>query len=404
MNNKMKLIAVAVAGTLGLPLAAQAQETSVQIYGKLYPQITNMRLGDASPVGTAVSTLSIPATGLAGSNVTGLESTNSRLGFRGTENLGGGLRAFFQLETTVGVDSGAGGTATQFWSRDTFVGMAGGFGSVKLGSMDTVYKSIGDTLSFLGISSGNFVSNSNILSKTGFGTSSASSFHLRRANSIYYESPQFGGVQALLQYSPDEAKTGNRNANLISAGVKYEAGPLYLALAHEIHNDTFGGSSNVSAALSNSANLNANSKDKATRLTGRYKIGADTTVEANIAQLQYDESGGLVGRFQNYKHNAWSIGAEQRAGAWTFAGAYAAATAGSCSLVGGAVCSTSGLDGKMLNVGASYSFSKRTYLFALASKLRNGDSARYNNISVTGARPDPGADITQVALGIAHSF
>ena len=66
---------------------------------------------------------------------------------------------------------------------------------MRLGSMDTVYKNLGDTLSFLGVSSGNFISTSNILSKPGIGSSSASSFHLRRANSIVYESPEFGGFQ-----------------------------------------------------------------------------------------------------------------------------------------------------------------------------------------------------------------
>jgi predicted porin len=402
MNNKIKLIAAAVAGTFGLPLAAQAQEPSVQVYGRLYPQINNVRVGSGSPTGTPVSTLSAPASGAPSRRVLEEQSPNSRLGFRGREDLGRGMRAFFQLEMAIGLDTGAAGSGTSLFSRNTFVGMGGGFGSVKLGLMDTVYKELGDTLPFLGVSSGNFVSNSNTLSRPGFGTSGSASFHLRRANSIYYESPQFGGLQALLQYSPDEAKTATRNANLVSAGIKYESGPIYLALAHEIHNDTFGGSNSSPAALSNVANQAATSKDTGTRATVQYKFTPDTRAEINVAQLRYKETGGLAGRFESYKHNAYHIGVEHRIGAVMLAAAYSVANAGTCTLIGGLPCTTTGLDGKMLNLGAGYYFSKRTSLFALFSKLINGNGARYN--SLVSGNPDTGADITQLAVGIQHNF
>ena len=81
---------------------------------------------------------------------------------------------------------------------------------------------------------------------------------------------------------------------------------------------------------------------------------------------------------------------------------YVGAQAGSCSLVGGAVCTTDGLDGKMLNFGAAYYLSKRTFVFALYSKLWNGKSARYNNMQIQS--PAAGADIDHLMLGITHNF
>jgi predicted porin len=406
---KKKLIAVAISAAFGLPLVAQAQ-TNVTIYGKLYPQINRAHFSGASPVGTPVSTLSAAATGAADFNTVVMESSNSRLGFRGIEDLGGNLKALFQLETAFAVDDGTLGATNTLFSRDTFVGLAGGFGTIKLGKMDTVYKNLGDTLSFLGISSGNFVSISNVLSKQGFGTSSSSSFHLRRNNSIIYESPALGGVQALFDYSLGEQPGSISKGSLISAGVKYETGPVYVALAHEVHKDFFGGSINSPTGLRNGTGsgstfapaAGAGSKDRATRLTGQYKFGTDTRVEANVARVEFKETGGATGRFESYKHTTWSLGAEQRIGATTLAASYGQAGAGTCSLVGGAVCSTAGLEGKQINLGASYALSKRTQLFAIASKMINGESARYNNASV--ASPDPGADITQVALGISHTF
>lgn len=405
------LLAAAVAAACAAPLAAQAQST-VTIYGKLYPQINSYKVSGATAAGRPVSSLSSAATGAPDVDGYQMESSNSRIGFRGTEDLGGGLKGIFQLETAFSVDTGALNTANVIFSRNTFVGLDGGFGTIKLGRMDSVYKELGDTLSFLGISSGNFVSGSNIIAQRGFGTNNADRFHERLGNSIFYESPEFGGFQGLFQYSLGEVAGDTSRGSVVSTGVKYEAGPLYAALAYERHDDFFGGSRNIPTARRNLAAGSGtgatfvpapgtSSEDTSVRATVQYKLTRDTRVEVNFARTELDESGGAAGRFDNYRHNTWSIGGEQRIGPWTIAASYGQAGEGSCSFVGGGACSTDGLDGKMLNLGASYALSKRTQLFAIASLLRNGASARYSNIDID---PDPGQDIRQVALGVAHSF
>ena len=267
---------------------------------------------------------------------------------------------------------------------------------------DTVYKEIGDTLSFLGVSSGSFVSNSNVLSRQGFGASSAGSFHLRRANSIRYESPEYRGWQALAQYSPDEAKTPSRNAWLWSLGGLYTSGPLYAALAYEIHNDTFGGSRNVPSALSNASDPNARARDTGLRATVQYRFG-DHTVETNVARMTYAERGGRSGRFERYAHTAASLGIDSKwTDPWRTAASYVYAGAGTCRLFDGVPCSTSGLEGHQLALGAAYYFSKRTYVFALYARIWNGRSAQYNNVD--GVDVPPGADPQQFALGITYNF
>src|SRR4051794_26614791 len=187
------LLAAAIAGVAAA--AADAAAQNLAIYGRLYPEVVHTRMSGATPLGTrGLSTLAGAPTGETFESVVKMDPSNSRLGFRGEEPLGNGWRAFFQIEQRVMADTGNPG-ATGFASRDTFVGLESDrWGLVKLGNMDTVYKSIGDTLSFLGISSGNFVSNSNVLAKQGFGTSSAGSFHLRRANSAWYETPEWNGA------------------------------------------------------------------------------------------------------------------------------------------------------------------------------------------------------------------
>jgi predicted porin len=118
--------------------------------------------------------------------------------------------------------------------------------------------------------------------------------------------------------------------------------------------------------------------------------------------MKYEETGGTVGKFQDYKHNSWAVGAEHRIGAMTLVGTYGQASAGSCTIVGGAVCNTSGLDGKMLNLGVGYDLSKRTLLYAVYSRMDNGASAVYSNFA--NGKPDSGQDINTFALGISHSF
>lgn len=395
MTKRTNPLTVIGAGVLTLSGAAIAQD-SVVIYGKLYPQLTHVTTSGATPAGTPVSTLSAPPTG-TNFDRNELAASDSWMGFRGTESLGGKLRAFWQIEGNVAVDSGS----SQFANRNTHVGLSGGGGTLRLGNIDTPYKRAGDTLSFLGVSARNHVTNVNPMTRMGSGTSLSSSFHLRNPNSIAYDSPTLGGLQFMAQYAPDEEKTATRNAYLQSYAATYALNNLYLALGHEIHHDRFGGSLNSPASRSNFTNEAANSRDHSTRATAKYSL-KDTTVEFDYAWKTYQESGGAVGRFEAYKNRAWLIALQHKIGAVTLATAYARASQGSCSLVGGAPCSTDGLEAVQLNLGASYTLSKRTYVYLISSRLKNGKSAIFSNLSA--GAPARGADITQVSLGISHSF
>ncbi|MDB5794968.1 MAG: porin [Noviherbaspirillum sp.] len=409
---KKKVLAVAVGAALTLPLAAQAQ-TSVTVYGKLYPQINSARVYGATAPGTgAVSSLTTTATAAQRANrdVVLMESSNSRIGFRGTEDLGSGLKAIFQLEGSFGVDTGALNTANTLFDQDTFVGLSSGFGTIKLGNMDTVYKSLGDRLSFpRGLASGNAPSLSYILSKASFGAgSNAARFHERVNNNIRYESADYGGFQFMANYALGETAGDFNRGSLFAVGGKYEGGPFYVALAHEVHNDRFGGSTNLGVAAA--ALAGRESKDTATRLTGQYKITPATRVEANVARLDYDESGAApAGSFREYKTTTWALSAEHIIGPFTLAASYGQANAGSCTLVTTA-CSTTGLKGQMAILGGTYALSKRTAFFAYGTHMRNGRSSNYSNLTRQNTNPAGGSavvagqDMTQLVVGIDHSF
>lgn len=411
IGNKKTLIAMAAAFACGTPLLAQAQ-SNVTVYGKLYPQLNSARAYGATAAGTSGNILIGTIASPTAEDVEGtvLESSNSRLGFRGSESLGGSLKAIWQLEMALGVDNGIGGDGTRLFSRDNFVGLSGNGGTLKIGRLDTIYKNIGDSLSFLGISSGNFVAISSVLAKPGIGDS-GSSFHLRRDNVVQYESPTVNGFQGMVSYSLGEIANSTRNNSLFGAGVTYEGGPFYFALAHERHYDFFGGSRNVARPLSNYDRTlrrglpGTSSTDTATRLTAQYAVTKNTKVEANIARMDYDEEGGAAGRFQNYQTDTWSINGQHKMGAVMLQASYASGDDGSCSLVGGGACTTAGLGGSQLNLGASYSLSKRTMVYLIGSKLRNEAFANRSNLGeLNDGAVARGQDIRQIALGLSHTF
>jgi predicted porin len=420
----MRKNAVAIAvGALCVAPAAQAQIVlgndtigTVQFYGKLYPQVIRATSSGATQTGASVSTLASPTAGLCGTATSAgacsgttagsrlaVDSQNSYLGFRGERKFGNtGLKGVWQIEQSVELDTGVG---SSFSNRNSFLGLAGGFGTVKLGNMDTIYKEYGQVEEMFGLTSGNFISPSNVLSQIGIGNNKAARFHERAPNSIQYQTPVFSGFQAGLQYSPDETKNdvGNTlNKELWSMGVKWESGPLYLSAQYERHKDFFGGSNNISSTLSNIGAADAHSKDTAMRFSAAYKFG-NHRVAGDIARLKYEESGQAAGnKFVSYEHTNWAISFESSwGGPWRTAIEYVRGGEGTCKLTI-ADCSTTGLKGTLLGGGVAYDLDKQTFLYALVAQLKNDPSAIYSNWAAS--KPARGADITQIALGMAYRF
>lgn len=399
-----KKLALAI-GAAMIVTAAHAQKKAepdsvIVLYGKVYPELVFPSSSGATAAGTATCSICSPATGTNEIiELTEIESSNSRLGVRGHERLGPNLKAIFQLETQFKVDQ----NDTPFARRDSFIGLTGGWGTVKLGRMDTPFKEYGDDISFLSVSSGNFTSTSAVFRHIGMGPQqNAARFHERRVNAVQYESPELGPIDFKIQWSTDEGKTATRNPQVFSAGMKYEVGPLEVSIAHEIHEDLFGLSRNVPTALSNFTNQGAASEDTATAIGFKFKLGKVHQIGIEANQKKYRESGvGTVGKVTSYKNNAYLVAWDARwSNRWRTAVHYVKATAGECTRFG-AECNTNGLKGEQFSAGFAYHFTRRTFLFVMGSYLKNDYSARFNNSSQD---VNPGEDITQVAIGLHTQF
>src|SRR5712691_590050 len=431
MNIKRKMTALAVGAALAPCAYAQITSpagTAWEFYGKFYPEMTHAH-GDGATVGAA----SDSTIGQSPKSVNAviprweMQISNTYIGFRGDKQIGPGSKAIWQLEQTVNIDEG--NTGASFASRNSFAGLTKAeWGTVRLGNMDTPFKNYGNVVGFLGVNSGNFVTPSNVKDKAGFGTSSSSSFNLRRANAIDFASPTIlGGLQSAAQYSignpsEDQITTSpKRFPRVASWAVKWEKGPLYLGLMQEAHFDLFGGSNQFKApsvaidpaatptvkavagsALRNTEDPSVNSKDTANQVVVVYKIGVHS-FEADVTTKKYSESNAPTGKFQEYKNTSYMLLMENRwTNAWRTAFSYIKAGAGTCSLGGGASCSTSGLEGSQISAGVAYYLDPSAYLFGLVGKLKNGSAATYSNLA--SQKPNPGEDITQIAVGLAYTF
>ena len=433
---KRKVLALAVGAMFAAP-AAHAQITfgneqigTLQIYGKLYPQFgwasydnsTQPLAAVATFQGAGAGTVAAPLTNAlaAGARIEDplprqtVNVGNSYIGFRGERGLGnmmGGMKAIWQIETSTNFDVGTGTWA----SRDSFVGVTGPrFGTVRLGNMDTVYKSYGDTFSMFGIASGNFVSASNVLSQSISGAGAAR-FHERRTNSIMYETPNFAGFTAGLMYGPDEAKTSAKDASLWSYGIKYDTERFYVSLHQEKHQDFFGLSNSI--ANTSVRNLNAagtagvgHSNDTATRFSAEYRWGSGR-VTFDVAKLEYNETDQVFTaaapvKAKKYEHTNSAIGIDWGFGPWRFASQYVIAGEGTCELTNAAgtapSCSTGGLQAKLWTLGTRYRFDRQTFVYAIYAHMDNGVSSSYSNGAPVA--PNIGTDIDQFALGISYSF
>ena len=403
MQKKALLVAVgmalAVQGAWGQKKEKPDPDSVVELYGKVYPEFYIPDSSGATAAGVATCTICTPAAGeSAVVRRTMIESSNSRFGVRGHEKLGPNLKAIFQLETQFLADQ----NNTPFAARDSFVGLAGNWGTVKLGRMDTPFKEYGDDVSFLSVSSGNFMSTSTVYRHIGMGAqNNAARFHERRVNAVQYESPDFGPAEFKVQYSTNETDTATRKPHVWSAGGQLEWGNFAILLGYEMHKDLFGISNNVPTSMRNIADTAARSKDEAFAVGVKWKWG-NHQFEIDANKKRYKEDASVTGRIQEYENSAylfiWDWRVSQQ---WRLDAHYVRATAGSCKRLN-AACNTDGLKGEMFSIGSAYYLSRRTFLFLVYSMIRNDYSARFNPTFDDDV--NPGEDIRQLGVGIHTSF
>ncbi|HYR26348.1 MAG TPA: porin [Aquabacterium sp.] len=262
---------VAVAALLAAAGAAQA-ESSVKLYGYVDAAVGsyqnyNLATGKVDRT-TEVST---------GNMMT------SFVGLSGSEDLGGGLKAEFTLESFLATDTGSTLTnmAGGFWGRASWVGLSGNFGRVILGQYDNalftyglLYNPFGSSMVF----SPTMVSYYG-LSGTVFGTGSLASagYDTGWVNSVTYETPNFGGFTASAQFAPKETTAAGDAKNSYALSAAYNAGPLSVMGVYTESGKT--GPAYI--ARQKNWGLGASYDLGVVKLMGQYSVIKDTTAGAD---------------------------------------------------------------------------------------------------------------------------
>jgi predicted porin len=269
---KKSLVALAVLAASG---AAMAQ-SSVQIYG-----VADLWFGSVSVKENGVKQYPESQTGLFDGGV-----SNSRFGFKGSEDLGGGLKANFQLEQGFNLDSGS--TSSAGFNRQAWVGFSGGFGEVRLGKAYSAFDDVS------GLAASVFDSDLAPINNVFYTTAAADAF----PNTVKYTTPSFGGFTGSFSYSFGEDKTASTKASkLYSLSGLYENGPIAVGVGYlKADTDVLGfGVADASATrLAGSYDLGvakllatygrgkasfAGLTDKATE----WELGADVPLASNLA-------------------------------------------------------------------------------------------------------------------------
>jgi predicted porin len=332
--------ALAAALITSLPLFAHAQTT---VYGIVDAAVA---IEDSDAPGEKRRTV-----------INSGNQSSSRLGFRGTEELGNGLKAIFNIEAGVALDTGAADSA--LFGRRSVVGLQGGFGQITVGREYSPIASIAGATDVFG---------------QGFYGSNLSAFTANRltrrlSNSVNFKSNPMSGFSLLAAYSAGERATEGPSGSLMGVALEYANGPFY-----------------VGAGYHQLERL-ATEDDKEVAFGAGYKLG-DFDLKANY--LAADQAGA------NNKFEQVNLGAAYTMGANKFF----------VNLQRNEI--ENGARGNAWAVAYSYALSKRTNVYTSYGAMRNNETGVFGlNSSSTNVTPVAtalGADPTAFTVGVRHAF
>ncbi|KQP02835.1 porin [Pseudorhodoferax sp. Leaf265] len=354
---KKSLIALAVLAASG---AAMAQ-SSVTLYGVLdvgFGKVKGEKWGMNN------------GEGYSGSG-DGFNST-SVIGFRGSEDLGGGLKANFNLQTS-GLDLSSSGTGLNF-GREAWVGLEGaGWGAIQLGRSSSVAAKVMGGYDFNGTSYSSAYDRAGISAVTWYGSS-------RRSSQVQYVTPNFGGFTLRAGYTAKGDQTATSNSSVGLLGAPYGEAKAQYSLGATFAN----GPLSVSAM--------AESKAQEGMRTA-YAVGAsyDLKVVKLAATYNRRETEGVDG----YNTIANNTGRGAGGKGWTLA---AVAPFGPAN-VGVQYARNTGADISAVELFANYALSKRTRFYVDFVKTYD-----QNGVAAVGAVPARPSEPYAIGLGVVHTF
>ncbi|MBV8048868.1 MAG: porin [Paludibacterium sp.] len=394
-----KIIAVALAGAFITPLAM----ADVTLYGFIS---AGLESATASGTSAAANNTYVGRTRVS--------DENSRIGFKGTEDLGNGTKTVWQVESslksfTQGGTNDKGETAT-FATRNSFVGLSDAtLGQLVLGYNDSAYKRytnvganvMADTTADI---SGD---NGGVFNIIGRG-------YARLKNSVHYDSPTWAGIKFGASYGFDETTGNGRDAARASLGAAYTNGGLKIGAGWDRVNDSSASLSGTSGfAFKNNGNTTSPTASVVgthvtyMQLGTSYTFETDTMLAAQIERADY----GLASGASDMTQTAWTLAATQAFGNASIKLSYTKLG----DLNNPTVGNPSDYDATQWVLGATYNLSKQTQLLAFATRIDN-KALQNVNFSVnplyttpasgttSATSLSPGNTLKAIGAGIKYNF
>lgn len=250
------ILTLTIGASLISPILAQAAD--VKVYGRAHVSLDYLNDGKDY-------------------NEVGLSSNSSRLGFKAEQKLENGMTVFGQIEQQVNFTSGNSEGGVDFATRDTFVGLNGDFGQVKIGRFDTPFKAARSPVNFFGDQVGDLRNLTRV---------SDQRFDERNENTIEYKSPKFGNgfnvAAALSLHSgttiAKDGTTGQaeKDNKAYDLALTYKEGPIDFAIAYAMYEE-------------NATNRRDNRADRdALRVAGAYKLTESLNLGAFYQMAKVD--------------------------------------------------------------------------------------------------------------------
>ena len=351
-----KILAIAIASAFAAP--AFAATSNVDIGGYMNFSVDYLDSDNATN----------------GGNV-GISSNASNIFFKGSEDLGGGLKAIWQVQTffsaggTGNTDTSFGSTADGVGSGNTYIGLAGGFGTVLLGKNESPVKLLSRKVDLFGNQIGD---NRNLTADAGFDT--------RPNNQIAYTTPNMSGFSGTVAYWSNDSAVAAVDTSVDgwAAAGTYENGPLMLGLGYEKHNDS-------------NAGVAGTADERVWRLSAGFNFGSAKVV--GLYQKADDRNG-----TNGSDRTVWGLGGAYNIGNVTLKTQFYRA---------GEANNAANTEADMWALGADYTLSKRTKLqFAYAET----DNEAASNLTPFGGGhgDNPGAsnggNPSGFSVGVVHTF
>ncbi|MFZ6642986.1 porin [Undibacterium sp. TC4M20W] len=358
---KKTYLALAIFGAISAFAGSAMAQSSVTIYGIVDTGIALERGGSAGSVSKLTSGI----------------GSGSRLGFKGTEDLGGGLSAFFLLESGINVDTGSLGQGGLMFGRQAYVGVKGDFGTLTAGRQYTPeYLTLAFADPFVTGFAGDAA---NIMPNSGAGSS-------RMDNTLKYVTPSFDGLTGELAYGFGETAGDTSAGRQLGAAIAYTSGPFAVRLGyHNRNNDT--------------ATLKNTDDGKTTLLAATYDFGVAK------AHLAYGVNKGLNSSpLRNTANPFGSLIAPTASTDSTDFLLGVTVPFGNNKILASYIRkddkTVKNQDASQLAVAYIYSLSKRTDLYAAYAKIDNKNGAGYT----VGSAIEAGSGDSALHVGIRHSF